>query len=70
MQETIMGEGQPEQDFFSDNNVIQKKEKKKPNVFLPNISYNCVTEDVLFNQNFVFNVYVLLGKYRSNNIKR
>ena len=24
-----MGEGQPEQDFFSDNNVIQKKEKKK-----------------------------------------
>lgn len=28
MQETIMGEGQPEQDFFSDNNVIQKKEKK------------------------------------------
>ena len=70
MQETIMGEGQPEQDFFSDNNVIQKKEKKKPNVLLPNISYNCVTEDVLFNQNFVFNVYVLLGKYRSNNIKR
>lgn len=65
-----MGEGQPEQDFFSDNNVIQKKEKKKPNVFLPNISYNCVTEDILFNQNFVFNVYVLLGKYRSNNIKR
>ena len=65
-----MGEGQPEQDFFSDNNVIQKKEKKKPNVFLLNISYNCVTEDILFNQNFVFNVYVLLGKYRSNNIKR
>ena len=28
MQETIMEEGQLEQDSFSDNNVIQKKEKE------------------------------------------
>lgn len=76
-QEAIMEEGQPEQYFFSDNNAIQKKKKtKRPIVkpynitrikikarnFLTNISHNSVTEENLFNRNFVIDVYVLLCK--------
>ena len=74
IQETVMEEKEPDLYFFYDNNAIQKKKTKCPQVkpcdttriktrnFLTNISYNAFTEDDLFNRNFVFDVYVLLPK--------
>ena len=74
IQETVMEEKEPDLYFFYDNNAIQKKKTKCPQVkpcdttriktrnFLTNISYNAFTEDDLFNRNFVFDVYALLPK--------
>ena len=60
-----MDESAKSQDFFQDNNAIEKKyttTRIKSRNFLSNIAYAGINKEDNYNRNFIFDVYLLLTK--------
>ena len=65
---THKGESEKSSSFFQDNNAIKKNTKPymttmiKSRNFLSNISYVGFNKEKFYNQNFVFDIYVMMTK--------